>query len=162
MNNEEFCRLAEKYINMVYRIVIGSVKNSADAEDIVQNTFEKLLRYNKPFNDDEHAKRWLIRVAVNECNYIFRRRSKIVTVPLEENIFIPGNFSSEESELLSTIRALPNKYSQVLHLYYFEEYSTAEISGILNISEANVRKRLQRARELLSKNLKETGNEQGI
>ena len=154
MDNREFNRLAELYLDTVYRVALCSCKNAADAEDIVQNTFIKLLEYKKKFNDDEHAKKWLIRVAVNEGHLLWRKRSHENTVSLDSSENIPeisiGDvFSEDERILLEAVNALPPKYHQVIHLFYFEGYSTREIAEILEISEENVRTRLLRARKQL-------------
>lgn len=160
MDNREFKRLADLYLDTVYRIALGSCGSTADAEDIVQNTFVKLLEYKKKFRDDEHAKRWLIRVAVNEGHMLWRKRSRERTIPLEdaapleEMASFSEALSQDESDLLAALDELPRKYRQILHLFYFEGYSSKEIAQILEISDENVRTRLQRARKQLKEILK--------
>lgn len=56
----------------VYKVALNACRNIADAEDIVQNTYEKLWKCNREFTDTEHIKKWLIRVTINECNSLFR------------------------------------------------------------------------------------------
>ena len=69
----------------------------------------------------------------------------------------PAVFEPEELELLDAIHELPLKYRTILHLYYYEGYSTREIAQILTCSEVLVRKRLSRARDKLKKVLEEGG-----
>lgn len=66
----EFERIFECYSQMVYKIAFLYLKNEADALDIVQNTFFKLLT-KKEFNSEEHIKRWLLRVCINLCKNNF-------------------------------------------------------------------------------------------
>ena len=69
---------------------------------------------------------------------------------------------NEKSELFAEVMSLPQKYSIVLHLYYYEDYSVREISRILGISETNVQTRLMRARKKLRVQLKEAWNDEQI
>ena len=68
MNHTEYQRLATLYLDTIYRVALNGCNNHADAEDVVQNTFLKLLRAENEFTDDDHVRKWLLRVAINECN----------------------------------------------------------------------------------------------
>ena len=70
--NEQYTCLVKKYIDMVYRIALNYLKNSADAEDICQNVFLKLLTERTVFQSDEHLRNWIVRVTVNECKKVLR------------------------------------------------------------------------------------------
>ncbi len=155
MNQTDYKRLATRYLDTVYRIALNGCKNHADAEDVVQNTFIKLLKQDKSFTDDEHAKKWLIRVAVNECNSLWRSPWRKNTTSMEELTSEPSFSTPEKSALYYAIKELPTKYRQVIHLYYFEGYSTREIADIMSISETAVQTRLLRARQRLKEILKE-------
>ena len=61
MNTQEYERLAEKYLDCIYRVAVNGCKHHADAEDVVQNTFVKLWERTESFTDEEHARKWLIR-----------------------------------------------------------------------------------------------------
>jgi len=154
-NAAEYARIVEAYMDTVYRIAINYAKSVHDAEDIVQNTFVKLLTKNVVFQDEEHIRRWLIRVAVNECNnlcssYWRRQVDSIDALGVEPEFTQP-----EYSGLYEAVRLLPPKCRSVVHLFYYEGYSCKEIADILHISEATVRTRLVRARKLLKEQLKE-------
>lgn len=150
VDREEYLRIADRYIDMVYRVALNSCKNTYDADDVVQNTFMKLLKCKKNFESDEHVRNWLIKVAVNECNSIWSSSWKKRNVALDEGYDSAYNepvFSQEEQgELYEKLMELPPKYRQVLYLYYYEELSIREIAGVLKISETAVSTRLQRAR----------------
>lgn len=155
MNSEEFIRVSNKYLNTVYKTAFCCYKNKADAEDAVQNTFLKLLNERTEFKDDEHIKRWLIRVVINECKNIklsFWNRKKVSFEELESE---PSYCKENSGELWTVISRLPQSYSTVIHLYYYEGYSVKEIAEILRISESNVQVRLMRARNKLKQFLQE-------
>ena len=150
---KEYERLVSNYMDNIYCIAVNGCQNYADAEDVVQNTFMKLLERDKMFEDDEHARKWLIRVAVNECNSFWRSSWKQHMVPMEELKQEPVFTSTEKSDLYYAVKELPMKYRQIVHLYYFEDYSTKEIAQIMKLSETAVQTRLLRARQKLKEKL---------
>lgn len=77
MNRAEFIRLAEKYMGTVYKVALNSTGNAADAEDITQNTFIKLLQSEIEYKNDDHVRKWLIRVAVNEGHDLHRMQQML-------------------------------------------------------------------------------------
>lgn len=155
MERREYQRIAEKYLDDVYRAALSCCRNRTDAEDATQNSFLKLLTTDTSFADDAHIRRWLIRVAVNECKNAFGSFWRKKVGFFDELEREPSVLEDDERWLLEEIRRLPPKYSAVLHLYYYEGYSCSEIAEILHISESNVQTRLQRARNKLKTNLEE-------
>lgn len=155
MNPTEFHSLVTQYLDTIYRVALNGCKNHADAEDVVQNTFMKLLSKEDNFTDQEHARKWLIRVAINECNSMWRSPWKKNTSSLNELTTEPTFSSPEKSALYYAVLELPTKYRQVIHLYYFEGYQIKEIADIMGLSETAVQTRLLRARQKLKENLKE-------
>lgn len=147
MESTEYQRLTNLYIDMVYRVALNGCKNKYDADDVVQNTFMKLLRNKKLFDNDEHVRNWLIRVAINECNSIWTSTWRTRTTSLDENKDEPYFTEPEESELYEQVMTLSPKYREVVYLYYFEEFTIREVADILKISETAVQTRLQRARQ---------------
>ena len=67
LTNEQFTRYVTLYLDTVYRVAFNYIKSSADADDVTQNVFLKLLQERKIFESDAHVKNWLIRVTLNEC-----------------------------------------------------------------------------------------------
>ena len=161
MDSVEYERIVKKYIDTVYRIAISYTKNTVDADDIVQQTFVKLLVKKTHFQDDEHIKRWLIRVCVNECKTMFASFWRKNVGSLEEVQEEIAFSKPEYSELYDEIKRLPAKCSVVIYLFYFEGYASKEIAEILHIKEATVRTRLARARKLLRTQLKEACEHEG-
>jgi len=166
MDSAEVEIVAKKYLDSVYRVAINYSKNAQDAGDAVQNAFLKLLKTDMVFSDDEHIRRWLIKVTINECKSIWRKLSKHSVSSLDEltdnGYELPAASQSEYNtidrarELWDAVIHLPAKYSIVVHLYYYEGYSVDEISKMAGISKSNVQIRLMRGRTMLKESLEET------
>lgn len=166
MDTTEVEIIAKKHLDSVYRVAVNYAKNAQDAGDAVQNAFLKLLKTDMVFSDEEHLRRWLIKVTINECKSIWRKHCKHSVSSLDElydNGYEPHAASHDEyhtadraRELWDAVMHLPAKYSIVIHLYYYEGYSVDEISKIVNISKSNVQIRLMRGRTMLKESLEET------
>ena len=136
---------------MLLRIAMTRLSSPADAEDVVQEVFLKLLTTRPHFRDLEHEKAWLIVTARNVCkNELARARRR--EVPLEET---EAHFVPDLSDTLLALRSLPEKYRLPLYLYYYEGYSIKEISKLLQIPLPTVGTRLSRGRERLRHLLRE-------
>ncbi len=145
----------ERYKDNIFAIGFNYFKNSIDADDVVQETFLKLARSGKAFESEAHLRNWLIRVAVNECKRVSLSSWVKKKVSLEEYAGQMDFATQEESRLFKAVMDLPKKYRQAIHLYYYEDYSTAEIAEILRISRTAVTTRLLRGREKLKQDLLE-------
>lgn len=153
-------RCIEKYVRMyhtmLYRVAFSYLRSRADAEDVCQESFLRLLNYPGDFPADEDCKRWLIRVAVNLSKNLLKYR-RTHGEPMEfsaKAAEIPAA-STAESELLPLIKSLPSEYGMVIHLFYYEGYSAKEIAQMLNISVTAVTSRLSRGRRRLKQLLTE-------
>ncbi|MBQ8799465.1 MAG: RNA polymerase sigma factor [Lachnospiraceae bacterium] len=155
MEREDYERMVRKYMDTIYRIAVSYTKTPADADDIVQQTFVKLLSKKGAFVDGEHEKRWLIRVCINECNSFFSSFWRKNVDSFEAITTEPQFMTQEDTDLYEAIKKLPPKCSVVVYLFYYEGYSTREIAKMIHIKEATVRTRLVRARKLLKEQLKE-------
>ncbi len=148
--DSRFIDIFNKTKHDIYRLVRIYIRNSYDTDDIVQNVYLKLHKNIYNLNDDEYAKRWLIRVAINECKNQFLSNWVRRVIPLDETLVDEVSFEADD-KVWQAVMSLPQKYRIVIYLFYYEEYSTSEIAETLKLKEANVRKQLQRARERLKK-----------
>ena len=139
---------------MLLRIAMTRLPSPADAEDVVQEVFLKLLTARPQFRDPEHEKAWLIRATLHRACDMARAAARR-DLPLEDAELLPGGELPEPSPILSAVQALPAKYSAVIHLYYYEGYSIQEISKLLRLPVPTVGTRLSRGRERLRRLLKE-------
>ena len=154
MRSDYELRLAiERYGDTVRRICMIHLKSYADTEDIFQTVFLKYALCETEFTSEEHEKAWIIRVAINACkdllkSFFFRKR-----VSLDSLIESADAIAPDYRDLLQTILDLPEKYRKVIYLYYYEGYSAAEISQILDTNVNTVYTNLNRARKLLREEL---------
>lgn len=157
MEQSCYIRAVDTYGNDMFRIACNYCNCTADAEDIVQNVFLKLYQTKTRFQDEEHMKRWLIRVTVNEAKNLCASFWKKRIVSLENSEVIqPFDFPCpENSDLYDAVMELPPKYRIVMFLYYYEEYSVKEIAKILHLRETTVQTQLMRGRKQLKSKLKE-------
>jgi len=105
VDTQEYEDIVKKYIDTVYRIAISYTKTKNDADDVVQQTFVKLLTKKGDFTDEEHIKRWLIRVCVNECNSMFSSYWRKNVDSLDEVNYEPQFSMREKSDLYYAIRS---------------------------------------------------------
>lgn len=157
----EIQRLMELYGNDVLRTSYMYLKNRQSAEDAYQEVFIKVFNKFESFKGESSEKTWIIKIAINVCKDMLRG-SWLKRVLLTDRLASkPGNMDIEDkiirkgdSRLLfEAVLALPPVSKDVIMLYYYHGYDTAEIAGILEIAEGTVRSRLHRGRELLRKEL---------
>ena len=149
---EDFEAVVIKHENRIYRIALAITGNMSDAEDIVQEAFLRAYEKAPDFETEEYEKAWLTRVTVNLCNSRLRSPWRKRIVPILESY--PAT-EPEQYELLEQIMTLPPKYRTVIHLFYYERYSTKGISELTGQKESTVRSHLARARQKLKSVLKE-------
>lgn len=151
MNRSEFINAVEMYSDDVFRIALSYCNNKSDAEDITQNTFLKLLQSDESFESVEHIKKWLLRVAINNCKDIKKSFWQKNILPLDDLTETEGaaDFTQNDYDLYNAVTKLQSKYRIVVHLFYYEDYPIKEISELLGIKETTVQTRLMRARRKL-------------
>ena len=171
---DRFPELVKRYEQKLYNFSLRMCRDAADAEDTVQETFLNVFRYLKNFRYETKFKNWLYRVAASTC---IKKRRKSKFAP-ERELSLDEFFPQDEAEipdqvpkwalrpldkllndeLLDQINeaifTLPEKYRLVIVLRDIEGFSTAETAQILNLSDANVKVRLHRARLFLRDKLK--------
>ena len=140
-------QVVSEYTPTVASVCVMRLQNWADAEDVYQNVFSKLWQKSPSFRDQEHLKAWLIRVAINECNNYIRKNRR--TVSLESVTEQSVVFNEDKSDMSWALMCTPEKYRDVLYLFYIQQHPVAEIAHILKINENTVKTRLRRGREKL-------------
>jgi RNA polymerase sigma-70 factor (ECF subfamily) len=142
----------DAYGDMLLRLSYSYLKNMHDAEDVAQEVFVQLFKNINNFNSEEYKKYWLICVTRNICknklkSSWFKKRAEIVDISYYDEY--------TDNSVINEVMKLPLKYREVIHLYYYESYSTVEIASMINKRESTVRSLLSRGRNLLRKVLKE-------
>lgn len=156
MDEKELTRLVEKFSGTVYRAAYCCLRNSADADDITQETFLALYTSDVDFTGDEHIKAWLIRVAVNRCRNLLRSFRYRTSVPLDEAADIP-TVPVHRDSLLPVLMKLKPKYRVALYMFYYEDIPIRQIAEILGEKPTAVTTRLARARQQLKQLLIKEG-----
>ena len=148
MTEQALCNAMRLHGDTVYRLALCRMQNIADAEDVYQDVFLRLLQQTADW-DDEHMKAWLIRATLNRCADLHRFRLRRPVLALEDIPDTAASGDPKDAELWDAVARLPEKLRTAVHLHYAEGYSTEEIAALLGIPAATVRTRLHRARRQL-------------
>lgn len=144
-----------EYADMVYRLAVVNTRDKYEADDVFQEVFMKLFRYKESIESEEHLKAWLIRVTINQCKTVATSAWNKRKVSMEAIAEVAVEEEKEDySQVYEAVKALPEKYRQVIHLFYYEELQISEIAGILKRNEATIKTQLARGRKLLGEKLK--------
>ena len=151
--NRQAERLLDDFGDSILRLAYSYLHSIEDAEEVLQDTLLQFLRTAPDLQSPAHEKAWLLRVAGNlSKNRIAYNRVRGAD-ELEESL------AAEQREDLSyvwdAVKSLPVKYREVIHLFYYEGYSTGQIAQLLRMNESTVRSRLRRGREQLKSILQE-------
>lgn len=150
-----------EHTRLVYRVAYSVLRNHHDAEDATQETFVKVLKYRRKLSGVKDQRTWLARIA---WRVAIDRKKKSPDLPLDgmdQTVLVSSLTIADESVLTSEMSALlerliaglPSQLQHALRLSTVEEMSNANIAEILDTSEASIRSRLFRARQLLKEKL---------
>lgn len=161
--NDALEALVREHSRLVYRVAYAVLRSHQDAEDATQETFLRVLRYSSKLAEVEEPKTWLARIAWRVAVDRGKRRRRTREVALEDPVAeavspdAPADETVRGAELGAAVErliaALPAKLREPLILSAIEEMSPREIAGTLGISEAAVRSRVFRARQILREKL---------
>ena len=154
---QEITRLVEQYGNDVYKVAFVILKSKELAEDVYQETFLRVCRSFSSYRGESSEKTWITSIAVNICRDYMRSAWKKRVVVTDDFLTQPSDSDTEEiiekrcekQALIKAIMKLPNKYREIIHLYYYQEMEVKDIAGILKIPGGTVKSRLFKARNLL-------------
>ncbi len=169
-----FLDLVKRYEQSLYNFGLKMCGDITDAEDLVQETFLNVFKYLKDFRYEARFKNWLYRIASSVCIKRKRRSKFAPESELSLEDFMPGDEGDVPRELpewaalplenllnreladtvQEAIRSLPENYRPIIVLRDIEGFSTQETAQILDITPANVKVRLHRARLFLREKLK--------
>lgn len=152
-STEDVNRVMEAYADMVRRICFVHLKDRHDTEDVFQNVYMKYLLYEGSFESREHEKAWFVRVTINACTDWLRALSRRKWVSLDALSEERAVLDDVSHEVLEAVMKLPEKYRDVIYLFYYEEYTAVEIAKILGKKENTVYTWLSRAKDILREKL---------
>ncbi len=147
---EDFRAVYDRQFGRVYKLALLLLGNVADTEDAVQMVFAKVWEKQPHFRGLDHENAWFITVTRNQCrdflrSYYRRNCTSLESVPEPQVSF----FCGEDGALWQAIQKLPQKYREVLYLYYYEGYSVRELSKMLHRKESTLQTQLADARKKL-------------
>ena len=149
MDKWEVGKLYDTYAQDVYRLALSYLRNTQDAEDVCHGVFLTLVEKDIAlFPGKEKA--WLLKAAANACKNHLKSFWKLNREELDDRMVFTDD---GDRDLWAIVGTLPPKYRAVIHLYYYEGYPQDEIARILGITRTAVQTRMQRARNLLEKEL---------
>lgn len=144
-----FEEVLEEYSDLIYRVAYMNVRIKADADDVFQEVWCRYYQKNKAFESEEHRRNWLINVTLKCCKKIYSASWYKKTVLLEDFPVLKAELPERDFETYTAVMSLPEKYRTPVYLYYYEGFSTDEISKITRINSSTVRSQLKRGREKL-------------
>ena len=164
--NERLSEVYEEYHRYIYHLCLKLTRNTAEAEDLMQEVWVKVVRYEANVDEVEHIKAWLTTITMNTFRDRYRknvRRSKYMmhqpeTLDVPVLDLVPNNeISTEELVEKDVIRKLVQEkmsqldaiYQKTLWYFYIEQYSLVEISNLMKVSIGTVKSRLFRAKARL-------------
>jgi len=150
LTNNEFSTRIIGMIQTLYRISYSQLSKSSDRDDAVQECLCKAWKKRHHLRNDNLMQTWVIRILINECHNIRRRRSTVL--PLDE---LPERAAPADAnpELHDALIQLEETLRLPILLHYIEGYSTKEIAHILRVPHGTVKSRMLRGRRALQKTL---------
>ena len=151
ISQEQFDFVYKEYAKELLQIAYGYTKNKEDSIDIMQNAYIAVLESNKRFESNEHIKYFLIRVTINESINFVKSYSKKKVLCNNDIIMNIAETKKDELpyDISEIVNTLPEKYKTIIVLYYYDGMKIKDISKVLKMKESAVKKRLERARNLV-------------
>ena len=165
-DKKAFLELIEPLEKKIYIIAKSKINNVEDVKDVIQETLLVSFKNIKKLKDNTKFDAWIITILLNTCKKYYKSRKNIIHVPIEENSEVIDHQDDYE-QLNSNIDFF--KYLNLLSddtdkeifiLFYSNDYTTRQISEILNINENTVKTKLKRSRDKVQKYI-ERGNNYG-
>jgi RNA polymerase sigma factor (sigma-70 family) len=156
-NPKGFSYFISEYKNMAYSIAFRIVTNKEDAEEIVQDSFVRAYKSLRKFRRDSKFSTWFYRIVVNRALSVRSSKKQLNEIDIDGiaevnpeqvgSVYMDLDKSERQKFINSALEKLPEEDSMLLILYYLDENSIEEISGITGIKPENVKMRLSRARK---------------
>ncbi len=158
-DTEAFTQIVLELENELYKIAKTRLTNESDIQDAIQETMIETFKSIKKLRDQKKLKKWLIKILINKCNRIYKKKYK-KDISIDEynleNYIILNDYKNIEDDLdfYRLIKILKYEERIIIILYYMEQYTVSEIKTILGINENTIRTHLFRARQKIKDNYK--------
>ena len=144
IQQDDFIQFVKENKSGMYRFAFSILKNDVDAEDAVSEAIIKGYENLSKLRDKEKLKVWMMSILSNEAKKIYKKEKCYI---LEDALPEYAITEEKDYELWDVVKSLPQNFSKVIILYYYEGFSTKEIAQILKIAEGTVKSRLSRGRD---------------
>lgn len=153
-NHDAFVRIIKACEPSMYRLAKTYLKTDSECADALQETILKAFQSIGTLREPQYFKTWLLRILINECNRMLKHRSQVI--PIAE-IVDRGSYSHDPKPngLNDAVHALEEELRIVVTLFYMEDLPLKEIATLLDLPEGTIKSRLFRAREKLSRYLRQ-------
>ncbi|MBS1589188.1 MAG: sigma-70 family RNA polymerase sigma factor [Bacteroidetes bacterium] len=155
-NKKKFAVLMRKYNQLIFRVGMSLLHDSADVEDAMQSTYISAYTNLAQFSGRSTFGTWLTRIMMNHCKDVLRKNTPETLIEINTDHYVsqktPAKILANKElrhALEAAIEDLPEKYRLVFVLREIEELSVRDTSHTLDIEEANVKVRLNRAKAML-------------
>ena len=145
-DSNAFSKLMQMYGKSMYKVARAILKNDEDVADAMQETALSCWEKIDTLQKERYFNTWLIRILINHCNAIYRKKSRYVL-----DSILPETADEEDAyanvEWMELLQCLGEKYRIVIVLYYIEGFQIKDIAKMLQISESAVKQRMSVARK---------------
>jgi RNA polymerase sigma-70 factor (ECF subfamily) len=152
---DDFLARLSPHREKLYNFILKSANHSPDADDLYQDTVLKAFRYYSSYDKDKAFKPWIFRIASNTIRDYFRQRHPTLQL---EHLDIPdrtdGRTEQDIREVYRLAGRLKPKQRQVFFLYYYNDFSVSEISGVTGLSVFSVKFILSQSRKAVRNRLR--------
>jgi len=150
VTSDEFSNRIVSMMQTLYRVSYTQLSQSCDRDEAVQECLCKAWQKRKQLNDERFMQTWVIRILINECHNIQKKRMR--ESPLEE---LPERAAPKDAdfELHDALLKLDETVRLPIQLHYMEGFSISEIARILRCPEGTVKTRMLRGRQELKNSL---------
>ena len=154
----EFEALYKAYYDKVFRLCMGYANDYDTARDLVQETFIAVWKNLRHFRKESHVGTWIYRIATNHCLKMIERKQRVQTTGLSSNLIEEKQWDSEpQIMLLYQYIAELAEIDRIVISLELEEVKQSEIAKITGLSESNIRVKIHRIKERLTKRFNENG-----
>jgi RNA polymerase sigma-70 factor (ECF subfamily) len=153
MCKEELCGYFPKYKTYLYRLAYARLHNWMDTEDAVQAAFIRAWMYCECLEKEASFPTWLMRILVNECNNILRKKKRTSEVYMEDELLrlpsAPDDMHIIKMDLFAALDTLEDRYRIPIQMIFFYGFTSEETAARLHMTRSAVSGMVRRGKERL-------------
>ncbi|MDO4283653.1 MAG: sigma-70 family RNA polymerase sigma factor [Clostridia bacterium] len=152
-DKDAFIKVMQSMEKKIYIIAKAKLSNEEDIKDVIQETIYKSYKNIKDLKDTSKFENWIISILINNCNQVYRNKKNIIHIEYNENevdnLETNSEYikSEENIDFFRFLELLDEIEKEIFILFYSNDYTTKQISEILNINENTIKTKLKRARQ---------------